>query len=243
MARPQRKVEAAPQPAARPMGLSIFDLDRTLTIQPTYSRFLLFAARHRAPWRLLLVPLLVPVALLYAVKLISRRTMKEAMHGVALGRRLPQRDAVRLADRFARDLIARGLYPEGIARIERERASGRRIVIASAAPHLYVAALARRLGVADVIATASTWRGGCLTPAIDGTNCYGADKKGRIEAFLAAAGIAREMAHIRFFSDHISDLPVFELADEAIAVNPSRALRATATERRWSILDWRGAAR
>src|SRR5690606_29315256 len=88
MARPQRQVEAAPQPAARPMCLSIFGLDRTLTVQPTYSRFLLFAARHRAPWRLLLVPLLVPVALLYAVKLISRRTMKEAMHGIALGRRL-----------------------------------------------------------------------------------------------------------------------------------------------------------
>jgi len=243
MAKPQRKVEGAAGPVPRLTALSVFDLDRTLTVLPTYSRFLLFAARHRAPWRLLLVPLLLPVALLYALKLVPRRTMKQTMHWVALGGALPQRDAARLADRFARHLIARGLYREGIERIERERAAGRRVVIASAAPDLYTAALARRLGVADVIATASTWRGGCLTPAIEGANCYGSDKKGRIETFLSHSGIARETAHIRFFSDHISDLPFFEFADEPIAVNPSRALRAVAAERHWPILDWRAASR
>ncbi|WP_176473477.1 HAD family phosphatase [Sphingopyxis sp. GW247-27LB] len=243
MAQPQRKVEPAARAVPPPVALSVFDLDRTLTILPTYSRFLLFAARHRAPWRLLLLPILLPIALLYALKLVPRRTMKQAMHRLALGRALPQRDAARLADRFARHLVARGLYAEGIALIERERAAGRRIVIASAAPHLYTAALARRLGIADVIASASTWRDGCLTPAIGGANCYGADKRGRIEAFLAQSGIARDAAHIRFYSDHVSDLPVFELADEAIAVNPSRALRAVAAERRWPVLDWSAAAR
>ncbi|CAN5309960.1 hypothetical protein BH11PSE5_BH11PSE5_22790 [soil metagenome] len=36
--------------------LSIFDLDRTLTRKPTYTSFLLFAARRRSPLRLLLAP-------------------------------------------------------------------------------------------------------------------------------------------------------------------------------------------
>lgn len=240
MAQARRRTErAAAATFAEKAMLSVFDLDRTLTILPTYTPFLLFAIRTRAPWRALLLPLLLPVAILYALKLLPRRTMKQAMHRVALGAALPEREAARLADRFARHLIARGLYAEGVVLIEAERRAGRRVVLATAAPHFYTAALARRLGIADVVATASTWRDGCLVPAIGSANCYGGDKRCRVEAFLARASIVREAAHIRFYSDHASDLPMFELADEAIAVNPSAKLRTIATARDWPILDWR----
>ena len=219
--------------------LSVFDLDRTLSILPTYTPFLFFAVRKRAPWRLLLVPLLLPVALLYALKLVPRRTMKQAMHWIALGGSLPERDAARIADRFARHLVERGLYAEGLDLIETERKAGRRVVLATAAPHFYTAALARRLGIADVIASPSSWKDGCLVPAIGGANCYGADKCQRLEAFLEQADIAPDAVHIRFWSDHVSDLPVFERCDEPYAVNPSPKLRALAAERGWPILDWR----
>src|SRR3546814_4920309 len=78
-----------------------------------------------------------------------------------------------------------------------------------------------------------------LTPAIEGANCYGGDKKLRVEEFLTKAGIAREAAHIRFYSDHDSDLPIFEWADEPVAVNPSKALRTIPAARHWPVLDWR----
>lgn len=239
MAQAQRKRVVARAVEPQRALLSVFDLDRTLSILPTYTPFLFFAARTRAPWRLLLVPLLLPVALLYALRLVPRRTMKQAMHWIALGGALPERDAARVADRFARHLVERGLYAEGLALIEAERQAGRRVILATAAPHFYTAALARRLGIADVIASASSWQDGCLVPAIDGANCYGADKRQRLEAFMVQAGIVRETAHIRFWSDHVSDLPVFELCDEPCAVNPSPKLRAIAAARGWPILDWR----
>ncbi|MBN8841951.1 MAG: HAD-IB family hydrolase [Sphingomonadales bacterium] len=235
----RQTTEAASAPRPRQVMLSVFDLDRTLTVLPTYTPFLFFAARSRAPWRLLLLPLLLPIALLYALKLVPRRWMKQAMHRVAIGSALPEREAARLADRFARHLVARGLYAEGVALIEAERKAGRRIVIATAAPHFYTAALARRLGIADVVATASSWRDGHLTPAMASANCYGADKRAQVEAFLDRTGIARKAAHIRFYSDHASDLPMFELADEAVAVNPSARLRDIAAARGWPVLDWR----
>jgi HAD superfamily hydrolase (TIGR01490 family) len=234
-----------PPPAAAPdlAQLSIFDLDRTLTILPTYTPFLLFAARTRAPWRLLLLPLLLPVALLYALKLVPRRTMKQAMHRLALGGALPERDAARLADRFARHLVARGLYAEGVALIEAERQAGRRVMLATAAPHFYTAALARRLGIADVVATASSWHDGCLVPAIGSANCYGPEKRAMVEAFLDRAGVAPADAHIRFFSDHASDVPMFELADGLTAIASSAKLRSIATSRGWPVLDWRRTGR
>lgn len=241
MARTRRQVwkGARDEPARQRTMLSIFDLDRTLTVLPTYTPFLWFAVRSRAPWRVLLLPLLLPVAILYALKLIPRRRMKQTMHRVALGGTLPEREAARLADRFARDLLSRGLYAEGVALIESERQAGRRIILATAAPHVYAAALARRLGIADVVATASSWRDGQLTSEIASANCYGTDKRAMVEAFMAQAGLTREAAHIRFYSDHASDLPMFELADEAIAVNPSAKLRGIAATRSWTVLDWR----
>lgn len=241
MAQARRQTKDAARPSPRPERamLSVFDLDRTLTVLPTYTPFLWFAVRNRAPWRLLLLPLLLPVALLYALKLIPRCRMKQAMHWVALGGALPEREAARLADRFAERLVAGGLYAEGLALIEAEREAGRRIVLATAAPHFYTAALARRLGIADVVATASSWQDGRLTPAIVSANCYGADKRAQVETFMASAGIERDAAHIRFYSDHASDLPMFELADEAIAVNPSAKMRSLAAARGWPVVDWR----
>lgn len=240
MAKVQRQTkDAASAPRPQQAALSIFDLDRTLTILPTYTPFLWFAVRSRAPWRLLLLPLLLPVATLYALKLVPRCRMKQAMHWMALGSGLPEREAARLADRFARHLVARGLYAEGVALIEVERKAGRRIVLATAAPHFYTAALARRLGIGDVVATASGWKNGRLTPAIMSANCYGADKRALVEAYMKRSAIARDAAHIRFYSDHASDLPMFELADEAIAVNPSAKMRGIAAARGWPALDWR----
>jgi phosphoserine phosphatase len=54
--------------------------------------------------------------------------------------------------------------------------------------------------------------------------------------WLAKSGLNR--GHVRFYSDHASDAPAFEWADEAVAVNPHARLRKLAGERGWAIEDW-----
>ena len=44
------------------ISITILDVDRTITRRPTYTLFLLHAMRRIAPWRALLLPLLVPSA-------------------------------------------------------------------------------------------------------------------------------------------------------------------------------------
>lgn len=221
--------------------LSIFDFDRTLSKRPSYSAFLLFAAARTAPWRLALVPLLLPDGIAYAKRRIERKAMKERMHRLMLGRRLPRRKLERAAEAFARKIAASGLFPQALAQIAADRTEGRRILIATAAPRHYIAPLARLIGVDGVIATRESWDADHLLPGIDGENCYGPAKLAMIEHYLSAEGIDRAAAHVRFYSDDISDLPAFEWSDEAVAVNPSSGLRATALERGWPILDWRKA--
>ena len=221
--------------------ISVFDVDRTLTRLPTYSRFLLFAAWSRAPWRLPLIPLLLPALLLNAAGLLPRRRLKVLMHLLLIGAKLPRHEAVRLANAFAQHLVDRGLYAQGVALIAAERAAGRRIVLATAAPHFYVSALASKLGIDDVVATRSDWRGDHLRAGIDGENCYGPAKCMMLAAFLDQGRLERSRVHIRFYSDHASDLPAFDYCDEPFAVNPSKGLRQIADRRGWPVIDWRGA--
>jgi HAD superfamily hydrolase (TIGR01490 family) len=218
--------------------ISVFDLDRTLTRLPTYTLFLLRSALRNNPLRLLLLPALIPVALLNAAKILTRRQMKMAMHAVLLGRRIPAATATSLADTFARHVHARGLLPAAVRRIGREQAEGRRVILATAAPELYARPLAALLGIDDVVATRCTWQDGDLLATIQGENCYGPAKREMLDAYLAAHGLPRETVHIRFFSDHASDLPMFDWVDEPIAVNPSAALTAIAKARGWPQFDW-----
>jgi len=226
-----------------PVRLAIYDLDRTITRLPTWTPFLLRGACTLAPWRLALLPLVALFALARAVKLIDRDQLKQAMHRVLLGPALTQDKATLLAGRFARFMLDKHIYPGARAQMTADRAEGRRIVIATAAHEFYARALATGLGVDDLVATRARRVGGeRISHRIDGANCYGAEKRAMLQGWLAEQGIARERAHIRFYSDHPSDQPTFDWADEAVAVNARSRMRALATSRGWPVLDWRARA-
>ena len=57
-----------------------------------------------------------------------------------------------------------------------------------------------------------------------------------VEYRLAKNGLQR--GHVRFYSDHASDAPVFEWADEAVAVNAHDRLVRLARERGWRVENW-----
>lgn len=226
-------------PQSAVVRIAIYDVDRTLTRRPTWSLFLLESMAYRTPWRAVLIPLLIPVAIAYALRLLPRRVMKQAMHCIALGRRIPRQEAMILGDRFAQSLFADGLLPEALAQIERDRAAGCHIMLATAAPELYIEPLARRLRINDWVATRSIWQDNHLTCLIDGENCYGDEKLSRIRAALEQRGLRREQLHVRFYSDDISDRAVCEWADEPVAVNACKALSRVAREKGWQLSDWR----
>lgn len=225
------------------VGISIFDLDRTITRRGTWSSFLLFAAWHRAPWRLALVPAVVAVMAGYKARLISRKRLKEIMHLLMIGKAIPRAEVDALGRAFARHILANNIYPQAIVLIARELAAGRRVMIASAAPRIYLAPLAHTLGIKDVIGTRSTWQSDMLMPPVDGANCYGKEKCAMVIERLRKLGFDRAAIHIRFYSDDVSDQPTFDWSDEPVAVNPSNALMRHARAEGWTILDWRQKAR
>jgi HAD superfamily hydrolase (TIGR01490 family) len=220
------------------MPLSIFDLDRTLTMRGTWSPFLLFAARRRAPWRLLFVPAVIVMMAAYKLRLVSRKQLKEHMQSMMMGSKILRANILTLAAQYADECLAKNIYRDGLALILSEQSRGRRVIIASAAHSFYLEAIAQRIGV-EHIGTNSVWHRGALLPLIDGENCYGTAKRDRIIQYLEHKGIDRDAIDVRFFSDDMSDLPTFIWADEAVAVNPSARLAQYAIRQGWCIYNWR----
>jgi HAD superfamily hydrolase (TIGR01490 family) len=219
--------------------LAIYDMDRTVTKRPTYTPFLLHCATRRAPWRLLFLPLVLLSMLAYVVRLIDRAKLKEINHHLMLGSRIHPRELKPLVDSFAEKQLASNIRPGARAAIARDKAEGRRLVLATASYRLYADAIAERLGFDDVIATGSIIGLDARVHAkIAGENCYGPAKLMMIADWVDKSGLKGAHGRVRFYSDHVSDRPAFEWADEPVAVNPHGKLRRLAEQRGWQIEDW-----
>jgi HAD superfamily hydrolase (TIGR01490 family) len=219
--------------------LAIYDMDRTLTRRATYTPFLLHCALRREPWRLVLLPLVAMSMLAYLAKLIDRGELKEINHALLLGRAVHPRTLTPLVDSFAQATVSRNIRPGALEAIARDKAAGRRLVMATASYRLYASAIAERLGFDDVIGTGSIiGLDERVRSRIEGENCYGDAKLRMIAVWVEKSGLLGKHGHVRFYSDHASDAPVFEWCDEPVAVNPHRRLARLAAERGWRVEDW-----
>jgi HAD superfamily hydrolase (TIGR01490 family) len=219
---------------------AIYDLDKTITYAPTWTSFLVTAARLIAPWRLALLPVAGLAGLGFVLKLYGRGRLKEIAHWLLIGPRVPVAKLEAAAALFAEGLVPGDIYKGALARIAADRAEGYAVMIATASYALYVGPIADRLGVDTVIGTNVEVQGGDVLARITGENCYGAAKLRMIEAWMARQGIARADATVRFYSDHVSDAPTLAWADEAYAVNAHAPLRelAQAQAQGWAVVDW-----
>lgn len=219
--------------------LAIYDMDRTITVRGTYTPFLFHMLFARAPWRLVFLPLLPFGFIGYGLKLISRKGLKTYNQRLLLGSKPSLAKLEPHIESYADKVMQANSYTKAIAQVEADRAEGRKLVLATASYELYVNAIATRLGFDDVIATKlEIDEQGQVLPEIIGENCYDEAKLDRIKTFLDEQGLAREAIHIRAYSDHVSDAPMLEFADEAIATTPTPKLRALAKQRGWKIIDW-----
>lgn len=217
----------------RPVA-AIFDLDRTVTRRATFTPFIVSAALAR-PASLLRAPFVLIAALGWRVGLVPRGRLKEIMLGAVLGG-APRAEVDRVAAAFAGRCLEAGLRPGARQAVAEHAARGDRLILATASFDVVAERIARGLGIAEVVATRSSWRDdGRLTGRIDGLNCYGAEKLRRIESDLPGLRDGHEAV---VYSDSHADLPLLQWADRAVAVNPSRRLRRWAEAEGREVVDW-----
>lgn len=220
--------------------IAIYDMDKTVTRRATYGGFLAYMVRRRAMWRVLMLPALPIGMILFATKTWSRGRLKEFAQRLLIGKTADWRKLSPLTETYADAIWLSGIYPRARGLVAEEKEAGYYHVLATASYLIYASSIGSRLGFRHTIATELELdEKGMLHAKIRGENCYGDAKLGQVKTWLAAQGYNRQDCHIRAYSDHISDAPLLEFADEAFATNPHPPLAKLARERGWQILDWR----
>ena len=217
------------------MKLAIYDLDRTITRIGTYTPFLVFAARRRAPWRLLLLPIWLVLMIGYIIGIYDRKALKERGFLLLLGRHVGKSEMASLAEAYAAHVLTTNIYPAALDLIAADREAGHHLVLATASPDYYAIPLGRLLGMDTVIATVQARQNeGDYHWRIASPNCYGKDKLVMIEQWLGEAGLAGPALDASFYTDSSSDMPTLRWSTQPVAVNPSRKLRRLAAQFNWT---------
>ncbi|MEH6445935.1 MAG: HAD family hydrolase [Oceanospirillaceae bacterium] len=141
-----------------------------------------------------------------------------------------------LSDEFVKLRAAQYLYQQGRALIEKYVKQGDRVVIVSATAEFIVKAIAKDLGVSDVIAIQIECDGERYTQNIQGIASYREGKVTRLQQWLKSENL--DLTNSFFYSDSINDLPLLELVDNPIATNPDDQLKRHAQQHAWPILEF-----
>lgn len=161
-------------------AVAVFDFDGTITRGDTTTAF----CRAEFPGRLLpAVVRAAPCLAGYALGLVGRGQVKEALLTTLLGGREEPEVRARAAEWAARRLPAM-VRPGALERLRWHRSRGHRVVLASASLELLLEPWAGGAGVDDVLATRLEVVGGRLTGRLAGPNCYGPEKVTRLRALL-----------------------------------------------------------
>ena len=134
------------------------------------------------------------------------------------------------------ELINPYVYAEAASLIAEHQAAGRDVVLVSASGDEMVRPIGALLGITDIIATRMSIVDGKYSGDVD-FYAAGPSKAAGVRALAADRGY--DLADCYAYSDSSSDLPLLEVVGHPSVVNPDRALRRTAVENGWPILDFR----
>ncbi|MDH4041965.1 MAG: HAD-IB family hydrolase [Gammaproteobacteria bacterium] len=129
------------------------------------------------------------------------------------------------------------LLPRADQLIASHRARGHELLIITATNEFITRPIAELLGVPELIACQGETVDGRYTGEPRGVPSYHAGKVTRLRAWLAERDLSLDGAF--FYSDSHNDLPLLELVDNPVAVDPDDRLRARALTEGWPVISLR----
>ena len=203
-----------PRSAPRP-AVAVFDVDGTLTTGDCVLPFL----RRVAGRRLAAALLRRPLALVGGLVRRDRDRLKALACASLAG--IPAAQVDRVGAEFARDVASSRLRDDTTARLERHRALGHTVVLASASLDAYLEPLGSLLGADEIVCTRLE-RGadGLLTGRLEGANCRGPEKARRVRSLLEERGLGD--AELWAYGDSPDDDALLASAEHPVRVDGVR---------------------
>jgi HAD superfamily hydrolase (TIGR01490 family) len=214
--------------------LALFDLDRTLVRKNTAQLYVRYQRRiGEAGWRD--TTRVAWWLLQYTFGRLDAEAV--AVRALAQVRGIPEIVLAHRCDDWFRTDVAQHVCDAGRRAVDRHRALGDVTAIVTSASRYAGEPTARALGIEHVVATEleidarGVFTGKHVPPL-----SYGAGKIDRAQRLADSVGLSLDDAV--FYSDSISDLPLFLRVKEQVVVNPDPRLRREAKKRGWRIERW-----
>ena len=210
---------------------AFFDLDRTLLRR---SSALALAGSFRERGLISRTQLAKAAAwqLLFTLRGASHEAVRRAAEDGLLVLRGSTPEELRELVAQAMEPILRPLvYAEPLDLVEQHRARGEPVYIVSATLQEVVQAIADDLGFDGALGTICEVKDGKYTGRA--VRALHAENKA-----VAVRELGFDLDESTAYSDSHTDLPLLEAVGHPVAVNPDRALRRIAAERRWPVLEF-----
>lgn len=121
--------------------------------------------------------------------------------------------------------------------VERHRRQGHTLVVITATNSFITRPIVEAFGIAHLLATEPKIVNERYTREIVGVPCFQAGKVTRLQHWLENR--EETLAGSYFYSDSRNDLPLLEMVDNPVAVDPDDTLRNIALEKGWPIISLR----
>ena len=121
--------------------------------------------------------------------------------------------------------------------VEKHRQKGDTLLIVTATNSFVTGPIASRFGIENLIATDPEIAAGRYTGRVTGEPSFREGKVTRLKQWLSNND--ETLAGSTFYSDSHNDLPLLELVDSPVAVDPDEILRNEAETRGWPIISLR----
>ncbi|MEN8213695.1 MAG: HAD family hydrolase [Pseudomonadota bacterium] len=135
---------------------------------------------------------------------------------------------------FMREVIDPLITADALALVEKHRRKGDLLMIITATNSFVTAPIAERFGITHLIATEPRVEDGRYTGEVAGEPSYRQGKVHRLEEWLKEH--QQPLDGSWFYSDSHNDLPLLDLVDHPVAVNPDQQLEERAQQQGWPII-------
>ncbi len=140
-------------------------------------------------------------------------------------------------EQFVAEKIEPIILPAGLQLIQKHQDAGDTLLIITATNSFVTAPIAQRLGIEHLVATTPEMVDGCYTGQVAGTPSYKEGKIERLNQWLTHNH--HNLDGSCFYSDSHNDIPLLEIVDKPVAVDPDAALAKHAQNSGWPIISLR----
>ncbi len=139
---------------------------------------------------------------------------------------------------FLQEVIAPIILPKAINLVEHHRQQHHTLLVITATNSFITAPIVKSFGIPHLIATEPKQQDGRYIAAINGVPCFQEGKVERLRHWLDTHN--EDLKGSFFYSDSHNDLPLLEIVDNPVAVDPDEKLEKIAKNLEWNIISLRG---